>query len=48
MVNKVSGNPYNSGKGEKGGYLTKNVDVLCNSDVWLAVHRNSVWIKKTN
>ena len=23
-------------------------DKACKSDVWLTVHRNSVWIKKTN
>ena len=22
--------------------------IICGSDVWLTVHRNSVWIRKTN
>ena len=26
----------------------QEVKILCSSDVWLTVHRNSVWIRKTN
>ena len=28
--------------------LWDNVEKYCGSDVWLTVHRNSVWIRKTN
>ena len=28
--------------------LTNNLKKECQSDVWLTVHRNSVWIRKTN
>ena len=24
------------------------IHLVCKSDVWLTVHRNSVWIRKTN
>jgi len=29
-------------------YLGNKVLGVCKSDVWLTVHRNSVWIRKTN
>jgi len=29
------------------GKLPRN-ELHCKSDVWLTVHRNSVWIRKTN
>jgi len=32
-------------------YLVQNIQafwLICSSDVWLTVHRNSVWIRKTN
>ena len=28
--------------------LAENITENCKSDVWLTVHRNSVWIRKTN